>query len=162
MCSNDSGLWCWDATTQAASDDAPSQRRGWRGVLSFFFEVYVRQGRVTLPCKSLRGVRAPNMYRQAHASRGPETLSSTAFRRSPDCSSLLVVELNSTLASRTVSGCYTVIFEPPLHQLQCLVIGMPAKKPTCLLRRHRDGSLAYSRWHHDSIHIQDAIVTTSR
>jgi len=60
MCSNDSGLWCWDATTQAASDDAPSQRRGWRGVLSFFFEVYVRQGRVTLPCKSLRGVRAPN------------------------------------------------------------------------------------------------------
>ena len=86
-----------------------------------------------------------DVYRQAHASRGPETLSSTAFRRSPDCASLLVVELNSTLASRTVSGCYTAIFEPPLHQLQCLVIGMPAKKPTCLLRRHRDGSLAYSR-----------------
>jgi len=60
MCSVDSGLWCWDATTQAASDDAPSQRRGWRGVLSFSFEVGVRQGRVTLPCKSLRGVRAPN------------------------------------------------------------------------------------------------------
>jgi len=60
MCSIDSGLWCWDATTQAASDDAPSQRRGWRGVLSFSFEVRVRQGRVTLPCKSLRGVRAPN------------------------------------------------------------------------------------------------------
>jgi len=37
-----------------------SQRRGWRGVLSFFFEVRVREGRVTLPCKSLRGVRAPN------------------------------------------------------------------------------------------------------
>jgi len=62
MCSIDSGLWCWDATTQAASDDAPSQRRGWRGVLSFSFEVRVRQGRVTLPCKSLRGVRAPNTY----------------------------------------------------------------------------------------------------
>jgi len=61
MCSIDSGLWCWDATTQAASDDAPSQRRGWRGVLSFFFEVRVRKGRVTLPCKSLRGVCAPNM-----------------------------------------------------------------------------------------------------
>jgi len=60
MCSIDSGLWCWDATTQAASDDAPPQRRGWRGVLSFFFEVRVREGRVTLPCKSLRGVRAPN------------------------------------------------------------------------------------------------------
>ena len=60
MCSIDSGLWCWDATTQAAGDDAPSQRRGWRGVLSFSFEVRVRQGRVTLPCKSLRGVRAPN------------------------------------------------------------------------------------------------------
>jgi len=60
MCSIDSGLWCWDATTQAASDDAPSQRRGWRGVLSFSFEVRLRQGRVTLPCKSLRGVRAPN------------------------------------------------------------------------------------------------------
>ena len=62
MCSNDSGLWCWDATTQVASDDAPSQRRGWSGVLSFSFEVRVRQGRVTLPCKSLRGVRAPNSY----------------------------------------------------------------------------------------------------
>ena len=62
MCSIDSGLWCWDTTTQAASDDAPSQRRGWRGVLSFSFEVRVRQGRVTLPCNSLRGVRAPNIY----------------------------------------------------------------------------------------------------
>jgi len=60
MCSIESGLWCWDATTQAASDDAPSQRRGSRGVLSFSFEVGVRQGRVTFPCKSLRGVRAPN------------------------------------------------------------------------------------------------------
>jgi len=60
MCFIDSGLWCWDATTQAASDDALSQRRGWRGVLSFSFEVGMRQGRVTLPCKSLRGVRAPN------------------------------------------------------------------------------------------------------
>jgi len=29
-------------------------------VLSFSFEVHVRQGRVTLPCKSLPGVRAPN------------------------------------------------------------------------------------------------------
>jgi len=36
MCSVDSGLWCWDATTQAASADGPSQPRGWRGVLSFF------------------------------------------------------------------------------------------------------------------------------
>jgi len=60
MCSIDSGLWCWDATTLAASDDAPSQRRGWMGVLSFSFEVRVHQGRVTLPCKSLRGVPAPN------------------------------------------------------------------------------------------------------
>jgi len=59
MCSIDSGLWCGDATTQVASDDAPSQRRGWRGVFSFFFEARVRQGRVTLPCKSLRGVRVP-------------------------------------------------------------------------------------------------------
>ena len=58
----ESGLWCWDATTEAASDDAPSQRRGWRGVLSFSFEVRVRQGRVTLPCKSLQGVRAPNTH----------------------------------------------------------------------------------------------------
>jgi len=60
MCSIDSSLCCWDATTQAASDDAPSQRRGWRGVLSFSFEVGMHQGRVTLPCKSLRGVGAPN------------------------------------------------------------------------------------------------------
>ena len=29
-------------------------------MLSFLFEVRVCQGRVTLPCKSLRGVRAPN------------------------------------------------------------------------------------------------------
>jgi len=61
MCSIDRGLWRWDATTQAASDDAPSQRRGCRGVLSFSFEVRVHQGRVTLPRKSLRGVRAPNI-----------------------------------------------------------------------------------------------------
>ena len=54
MCSIDIGLWCWDATSQAASDDAPSQRRGWRGVLSSSFEVGMRQGRVTLPCKSLQ------------------------------------------------------------------------------------------------------------
>ena len=60
MCSIDRGLWCWDATTLAASDDAPSQRRGWRGVLSFSFEVRMRQGSVTLACKSLWGVRAPN------------------------------------------------------------------------------------------------------
>jgi len=60
MGSIDSGLWCWDATTQAASDDAPSQRLGWRGELSCSFEVRVRQGRVTLPSESLRGVRAPN------------------------------------------------------------------------------------------------------
>jgi len=60
MCSIDSGLWCWDATTQGASDDASSQRRGWRGVLSFSFEVRACQGRVTLRFKSVQGVRAPN------------------------------------------------------------------------------------------------------
>jgi len=60
MCYIHSGLWCWDPTPQAASDDGPSQRRGRWGVLSFSFEVRVRQGRVTLPCKSLQGVRAPN------------------------------------------------------------------------------------------------------
>jgi len=65
MCSIDSGLWCWDATIQAASDDAPSQRRRWRGVLSFSFKVHVRQGRVPLPCKSLQGVRAPNSMSMA-------------------------------------------------------------------------------------------------
>jgi len=40
LCFNDSGLWCWDATTQAASDDALSQRQGWRGLLFLFFEVH--------------------------------------------------------------------------------------------------------------------------
>jgi len=60
MCSIDSNLWCWDATTQAASDDTLSQRLGWRRVLSFSFEVGACQGRVTLPCESLQGVRAPN------------------------------------------------------------------------------------------------------
>ena len=71
MYSIDSGHWCWDATTQAASDDALSQRRGWRGVLSFSFEVRVRQGRVTLPYKSLRGVRAPNTSYPPHVSSYP-------------------------------------------------------------------------------------------
>jgi len=61
MCSNDSGLWCWDATTWVASHYAPSQRRGWRRVLSLFFEVRACQGRVTLPSKSLQGVRGSNM-----------------------------------------------------------------------------------------------------
>ena len=53
MCSIDSGLLCWDATTQAASDNAPSQRPGWRRVLSFSFEVCACQGRVTFLYKSL-------------------------------------------------------------------------------------------------------------
>jgi len=35
MCSIHHGLWCWDATTQAASDDVPSHRWGWRGVYLF-------------------------------------------------------------------------------------------------------------------------------
>jgi len=60
MCSFNSGVWCCDPTTQAASDDEPSQCWGWRGLLSFSFEVGVRQGWVTLPWKSLRGVLAPN------------------------------------------------------------------------------------------------------
>jgi len=77
MCSVDSGLWCWDATTQAAGDAAPSQRQGWRGVLSFSFEVGVRQGRVTLSCKSLQGLCAPNRLTGALAiarSRGSGTI----------------------------------------------------------------------------------------
>ena len=53
-------FWCWDATTQAASEDAPSQRQGWRGLLSFSFEVRACHGRVTLLCKSLQRVSAPN------------------------------------------------------------------------------------------------------
>jgi len=61
MCSIDSGLCCWDPTPQAASDDAPSQSWGWRGVLSFSFEVRPCQCRETLPCKSLRRVRVPNI-----------------------------------------------------------------------------------------------------
>jgi len=65
MCSTDSSLWCWDATTQGATDEAPSQRRSWKGFLSFSFKVRACLGRVTLPCKSLRGVRAPNTTRYA-------------------------------------------------------------------------------------------------
>jgi len=42
MGSNESGLWYWNATTQVASDDLLSQRRGWRGVLSFSFKDRVR------------------------------------------------------------------------------------------------------------------------
>ena len=49
LCSNDSRHSCWTATTHPASDDAPSQRRGWRGVLSFSFQAPACQGRVTLP-----------------------------------------------------------------------------------------------------------------
>jgi len=60
MCSIDSGLWCWDATTQAASDHVLSQRRGPRRVLSFSCEVGVRQRRLTLRSKSLLGVSVPN------------------------------------------------------------------------------------------------------
>jgi len=60
MCFSGSGLWCWDKTTPAGSDDAPSQCWGWRGVLSLFFEVRTGQGRATLSQKSLRGVCAPN------------------------------------------------------------------------------------------------------
>jgi len=60
MCSIDSSLWCWDASPQATCDDAPSKCRGWKVVLSFSFEVCGCQGRVTLPCQSLRRVCAPN------------------------------------------------------------------------------------------------------
>ena len=60
MCFSGSGLSCWDATTQVASDDVPSQCWGWRGVLSLFFKVRKGQGRATLSQKSLRGVCAPN------------------------------------------------------------------------------------------------------
>jgi len=60
MCSIDSDLWCWDPTSQAASDDSPSQRRGRRVVSSFSFKVRACQGRVTLPRESSQGVRAPN------------------------------------------------------------------------------------------------------
>jgi len=77
MCSVDSSLWCWGATTQAAGDDALSQRQGWRGVLSFSFKVGVCQGRATLSCKSLRGVCAPNRLTGALAiarSRGSGTI----------------------------------------------------------------------------------------
>jgi len=70
MCSIASGIWCWDATTQAVSDDAPSQRQGWSGVLSFSFKVRVCQGRVTLPCKSSQGVRPPNTFNQRSESIG--------------------------------------------------------------------------------------------
>jgi len=63
MCSMDCVLWCWDATTQVASDDAPSQRRLWRGVLSFSVEVRACQDRVTLPvnpyAESVRLTSAP-------------------------------------------------------------------------------------------------------
>jgi len=62
LCSIDIGLWCWDTTTQAASYDAPSQRRGWSQVLSFSFEVRACQGWVTLRCKFFTGVRVPNSY----------------------------------------------------------------------------------------------------
>jgi len=48
MCSQYSGLWYWDASNKAANDAALSQRRGWRRVLSSFFEVHACQGRVTL------------------------------------------------------------------------------------------------------------------
>ena len=57
---NESVHWCWDKTTQVASDDEPFQRCGWRGVLSLFFKVRACQGRVTMLLESLRGVSAPN------------------------------------------------------------------------------------------------------
>jgi len=33
-----------------------------------------------------------------------------------------MAEFNSTLVSRRLSACYTVIFKPPLHQSPCLAI----------------------------------------
>ena len=60
MYSSETGLWYWDAITQAALDDAPFERRGWRGVLSVFFEVRAWEDRVALPCKSYLAVCAPN------------------------------------------------------------------------------------------------------
>ena len=59
LCSNDRGLWCWDATTQP-SRDALLQRWGRRGVLSFGFEVRVHEGRVTLLPTFFWGIRVPN------------------------------------------------------------------------------------------------------
>jgi len=111
MCSVDSGLWCWDATTQAAIDHAPSQRRGWRGVLSFSFEVGVRQGRVTLPCKSLRGVRAPNssIFMCVDWSAGDEV---------PYLSSALGVadvSLELLLLTDTFCGKYPTLGTPPFR-----------------------------------------------
>jgi len=53
-CSDDSDSWCWDSTTQAASDDAPSKHRGWRGLLSVSSEVRACHGRATMPGKSSR------------------------------------------------------------------------------------------------------------
>ena len=101
MCSIDSGLWCWDATTQAASDDAPSKRRGWRGVLSFSFEVRVRQGRVTLPCKSLQGVRAPNTRIQSPVELAP--LRGTPRMHSQTSSNLRIVALAGALDNQNNS-----------------------------------------------------------
>jgi len=60
LCSNDRRHWCSDATSHPPRDDAPSHRRGWRGVLSFSFQAHACQGRVTLPYDFLWGVRAPN------------------------------------------------------------------------------------------------------
>jgi len=44
---------------------------GASGVISFSFEVRACQGRLSLPCKSLRGIRAPNMS-SPHRSVRPE------------------------------------------------------------------------------------------
>ena len=59
-CSDDSDSWCWDSTTQPASDDTPSQHRSWRGLLSVSSEVRACHGRATMPGKSSRGVHVSN------------------------------------------------------------------------------------------------------
>jgi len=117
MCSIDSGLWCWDATTQAASDDAQSQCRGWSWVLSFSFEVHACRGRVTLPCKSFRGVCAPNTSSPLRSVR-PEY--SVFIIQSILHLELHIVEVKTTSVYLSTDGkpllCYTTSLVPGIFE----------------------------------------------
>jgi len=111
MCSNDSGLWCWDATTWVASDYAPSQRRGRRGVLSLFFEVRACQGRVTLLSKSLQGVRESNMMFPPPSTDFDYSRTPSSRRRGCQSASVLVGQDHSE------SGC--LADTSALHKRRC-------------------------------------------
>jgi len=75
------------------------------GCYLFSFEVRMRQGRVTLPCKSLRGVRAPN---------------SQCTQRVQICENLISFSSSWDVFVIFLTDSFTVSFIANLVQVNCL------------------------------------------